>query len=279
VSGESVTLEVSSRRLLAAVLVGCVAVEVAFVLLDFFVSFDQGSDVPAIRRLFNITREDSLPGWFGPVQTLLLGLTLWLVWGVERRRRPGEWATAGWALVASFFTYMAIDDGSKLHERLGSAFSRGIEVGSTLDAFPSYGWQLLLLPAFALLGLFTLVFLWRELGDRTGRLLLFGGIGCFAVAVGLDFVEGLDPGLRDHPYRWLGRELDLYRVSRQRFGLSPYEVIAHVSKAIEETIEMFGTTLLWIAVLRHLASRTGEIRLRLSDDRTPRSGKIVGIPR
>jgi hypothetical protein len=274
VNGEGVTLEISSRRLLRAVLVGCVAVEIAFVLLDYFVSFAGGSDVAAIRRLFNITREDSLPGWFGPVQTLLLGLTLWLVWAVERRRRPSTWAPAGWALVGGFFLYMAIDDGSKLHERLGTAFARGFEAGSALDAFPSYAWQALFLPAFALLGLFTLVFLWRELGDRTGRLLLSGGIACFVVAVGLDFVEGLDPGLRDHPYRWLGRHLDLYRMSRERFGLSPYEVIAHVSKAVEETLEMFGTTLLWIAVLRHLTSRIGDIRLRFTDGACRAAAKL-----
>jgi hypothetical protein len=159
---------------------------------------------------------------------------------------------------------MAIDDGSKLHERIGSAFSSRVGDGTVLDAFPSYAWQLLFLPAFALLGLFTLVFLWRELGDRAGRLLLLGGISCFVAAVGLDFVEGLDPGYPDHPYRWLAAQLDMYHFSRRRFGRSPYEVIAHFSKSIEETIEMFGTTLLWVAVLRHLASHPGEVRVRFT---------------
>jgi len=264
VSGESVTLELPYRRLLVGVLVVCVAIEIAFVLLDYYVSFAGGSDVPAIRRLFNITREDGLPGWFGPVQTLLLGLTLWLVWAVERRRRPAEWRVAGWAVIASFFTYMAIDDGSKLHERLGSAFGRHIGDGTVLDSFPSYAWQLLFLPAFALLGVFTLVFSWRELGDRAGRLLLLGGIACFVVAVGLDFLEGLDPGDPDNPYRRLAAGLDLYQISRRRFGRSPYEVVLHFSKSIEETIEMFGTTLVWVAVLRYLASHPGEVRLRFT---------------
>jgi hypothetical protein len=259
---------------LLAVLLACVAVEVAFVLLDYFVSFAGGSDVPAVRRLFNITREDGLPGWFGPVQTLLLGLTLWLVWAVERRRRPAEWSMVGWAVVASFFTYMAIDDGSAVHERLGRALASGIGDGAVLESFPSYAWQLVFLPAFALLGVFTLLFLWRELGDRTGRLLLVAGIACFVVAVGLDFIEGLDPGDRDHPYRRLAAELDLYRVSRRKFGRSPYEVVAHFSKSIEETIEMFGTTILWVAVLRHVMSRAVELRFRFTGSGCRRAANL-----
>ena len=55
---------------------------------------------------------------------------------------------------------MAVDDGAQLHERLGSTFKAMREdVGSSLDFFPSYPWQILFLPIFGTLGLFMLWFL------------------------------------------------------------------------------------------------------------------------
>ena len=46
------------------------------------------------------------------------------------------------------------------------------------------------------MGLFLLVFLWRELKPRHAGVLVLAALSCFAFAVGLDFIEGLD---RDHP--------------------------------------------------------------------------------
>jgi hypothetical protein len=268
---DHVEVPIRPRRVLLTVFAVCVLLELAFVLLDYHVNYGGGTDVDAIRRLTNITREDGVSGWFAPVQTLLLALTLWAIWAVDRQQANPRRAL-GWAVVAGFFTYMAVDDGTKLHERVGTAIGLLGEhgtlgaPGSLLDAFPSYAWQVVFLPALSLLGVFTLVFLWRRLGDRTGRLLVAAGLGCFVAAVGLDFVEGLR---RDHPLNvqtWLVEHLDLYRFSRRRFGRSAYEVVAHFSKSLEETLEAFGTTLIWLAVLRHLMQRAGELRLRFGDE-------------
>lgn len=262
-----VQLEISRRRVLAAVLVTCLAVEGTLFLLDAQTYAADGGS-PPLRRLFNITREDGLAGWFGPVQTLMLALTCWAVWAVKRHRQPGR-GTAGWPVVASFFTYLAVDDGSKLHERLGTAAADHAcrtaacqQLQDLLGAFPSYAWQFLFLPALSVLAAFTLVFLWFQLGDRLGRLLLLAGIGFLTLAVAMDFVEGLAPRRPDHPYQWVIDRLDLYRASRRHFGRAAFEVVAHFSKAVEETLELLGTTLLWLAVLRHLMSGTSEVRLR-----------------
>ena len=135
-----------------------------------------------------------------------------------------------------------------------------------LAAFPSYAWQVVFLPGFALLGAFTLLFLWQRMPDLWGRGLVGGGLGCFVVAVGLDFVEGLP---REHPLNaqtWLIDRLDLYAVTRRHFGRSAFEVVAHFSKALEETLEALGTTLLWLALLRHLLRRTAAVRVNVAPD-------------
>jgi len=259
------------RRLTGAVLAVCVALEIAFVLLDYHVNYARGSDIGSIRRLFNITREDALPAFFATTQTFLVALTAWLLFGMVRRQGAARMRVLGWLVVAAFFTYMAIDDGAKVHERVGTAVrvaveraTPGIPAGQrTLPGFfPSYPWQVVFLPAFAGLGLFTLVFLTRELRERTSRLLVLAGVSCFVVAVGLDFIEGLDPG---HPWNvhfWIGSNWDIDVFARRRFARTAFDASLHFSKSLEETTEMFGTTLLWIALLRHLTEVTDELRIR-----------------
>ena len=258
---DQVEVRVRPRRVLWTVFAVCAGLEILFVVLDYFVNYRGSSSVGAIRRLTNITREDGLSGWFQPVQTLLVALTVWAIYVLERRLSPTRWQPLGWALVAAFFTYMAVDDGTKLHERVGTAFSATHGRDTLLAAFPSYAWQVVFLPAFALLGAFTLLFLWQRIPDRWGRALVVAGLGCFVVAVGLDFVEGLP---REHALNvqtWLIDRLDLYAAARRHFGRSAFEVVAHFSKSLEETLEGLGTTLLWIALLRHLMHRTGEVRV------------------
>ncbi|HJO37781.1 MAG TPA: hypothetical protein QF650_04180 [Vicinamibacterales bacterium] len=103
------------------------------------------------------------------------------------------------AVLALWFSYMTVDDGAQLHERIGTTVSILQEDAgsSALDLFPSYTWQLVFLPLFGGLGLFMAAFLWRELQDRPARLAVIAAIGCLVVAVGLDFFEGLE---EDHAW-------------------------------------------------------------------------------
>jgi hypothetical protein len=282
---DHIELRIRPRRVLLTVFLTCVAIELLLVWLDYYVNYGQWTRIGALRRLVNITREDGLAGWFQPVQTLLVALTAWAIWVVDRRHSPGLARSLGWAVVATFFTYMAVDDGTKLHERVGTAFrvmnerGRSATLGDVLlGIFPSYSWQIVFLPAFAALGAFTVIFLWRRLADRFSRLLVVAGIGCFVVAVGLDFVEGLP---RRHPLNlqtWAVERLDFNRFSRRRFGRSATEAAAHFSKSIEETLEEFGTTLLWLAFLQHLMSRSGELRLRFAPGTTEQGGPTASVP-
>ena len=263
-----VELTVDPHRLVRNVLLVCVLANLAFFLLDCFVNSRGWIDISSIRRLFNTTREDGMASWFAVTQTVMVALTLWLIFVTARQQPGSRWRHAGWLVLALFFTYMAIDDGSSLHERLGRAFVTIQESGpedswgaALLDIFPSYAWQVCFLPFFGALGLFTFVFLWRELNETYSRVLVAAAMACLVLAVGLDFVEGLDPEHRWNVYTRLSEGFGWEGLTTRGYD-TPYEVLRHFSKSIEESIEMLAMTILWIVFLRHWIRSAGDLRVR-----------------
>jgi len=258
-----IELQVDATRLARRVLGLCLLAEFAFVVLDYHINYGKWTETGALRRMFNIAREDSLASWFAVTQAFLIALTLWFVYAILRRSDYPRWRVTGWLVLAVFFTYMAVDDGAQIHERLGTAFkTASVAAGNSLGFFPSYTWQLLFLPLFAALGFFTLVFSWLELREGSLRTLLAAALCLLAVAVGLDFVEGLDD---DHPWNaftWLVEHYDIDPWTRARFGSSDFNTVRHFSKSIEEAMEMAANSFLWFVFLRHLPSITGGVNLR-----------------
>ncbi|MCI0363415.1 MAG: hypothetical protein L0Y44_00440 [Phycisphaerales bacterium] len=272
-----VKFTVRPRQLVRTLFIVCVSIEAALFFLDYQVNYGRLTEIDPIRRLFNTTREDGLASWMGVTQTALTALTLWLLYATVRKMRgASKWQHRGWLILALFVTYMAADDGATIHERMGSTFREVLERPTgggaaadptILDKFPSYPWQVLFVPVFGALGVFMLVFLWRQMSDRTSRIMVLGTIGCFAFAVGLDFLEGLDPGHRWNVYRFLSDQF-LSEFTQKRFGRSGYDTLLHFSKSLEEVVEMFGMTLLWLATLRHWMSLTDTMRLRFDRSAT-----------
>ena len=257
-------LTFSSNRLWRLTLIACLALEIAFVLLDYHVNYGRLTEIGALRRMTNIAREDGLASWFGTTQTLLVGLTAWVMVLLVRAQQAAPWRLAGWTVVALLFTYMAVDDGAQLHERFGTAVRVVSEDAgpAVLAFFPSYTWQVVFGPVFAALGFAIAVFLWRELSDRLSLALVGTAFCCFAVAAGLDFVEGLDA---DHPwnaYATLATRFDLDTWANARFGRSGAQALDHFARSCEEFLEMLGTTCFWVAFLRSLVAATPEIRVR-----------------
>ncbi len=251
-----VVLRVDAARMITALVLIAFAAEWALVLADATINYAKWTELSPIRRFFNITREDGLASWFGVTQTWMAALTLGLITWVVARGGAPRWKVRAWGAVTLFFGYMAMDDGSKLHERLGSAFDEyAADHGPSeqvLALFPSYPWQLLVLPFFVGMGLFMAWFLWRELAERRPRLMVAAAVGLMAAAVVLDFFEGMDPE----------DALNLHTHIRLAFGLSEYDV-SHFSKSIEECMEMMSITLLWAVFLRFLAGAAPELRVVL----------------
>jgi hypothetical protein len=244
-------IAIDGRRLPVRIFVFCLVIELLFVLLDAVVNYGELTDLGPLKRLFNITREDGLATWFMVTQTFVAALVLWLIFLVHRSRSCATRKIAAWGFLAGFFTYMAADDGAKIHERLGSIFSEVNETAGSdppADAlehlqgmFPSYDWQLVALPLLAAAGLFMVVFLLREIHDRKGRVLLFLAPGFMATAVGLDFIEGLDDSHAWNIQVWI----------REAFGLTKYTV-RHFAKSLEEFLEMVAISLLLMLFIRQL---------------------------
>ncbi len=111
------------------------------------------------------------------------------------------------------------------------------------------------------MGLFMLIFLWIELGRA--RLLL--AMSLLALAVGLDFIEGLSEDHRWNVYSWLAESTDLDSWTEARFEASAYETLEHFSRSIEEALEMAANSVLWFLFLRHLGTRGDELHIRFRE--------------
>jgi hypothetical protein len=272
-SEATATFTVQSDSLIRDVAFVAIGIEIALVLLDVVINFARPQGHGSIRRLFNITREDALPAWFATTQTLLIAVTLCVIWILVKHRGGSPWSRRGWLGLSVFFLYMAIDDGAKVHERVGTAlgdfFQSGPKaerswVSRVVDLFPSYDWQLFVLPIFVAVGVGMLFFLWRELNEKRSRMLLLAALGCLAVAVGLDFIEGLDEDHAWNVHAHLDRWLELDTWAESWFQKSGFDAVVHFSKAVEEFLEMLANTLFWVVFLRHLLGLYAEVRLRLA---------------
>jgi hypothetical protein len=257
-----VELEVDYRRLARRVLLACAAAELVLFAADYHLSFGALVDVGALRRMSNLAREDGLASWFQATQTLMAGLTLWLVYVLVRARGASRWIVRGWLVLAAFFTYMAVDDGAQIHERMASTFD-ALAGEDAVGFFPSYTWHLLFLPIFGALGMFLVLFLWRELKRTKARALLGVAMSCLVLAVGLDFIEGLEVSHSLNVWAHWARSSDGLRVwSFMTFGESAYDTLQHFSRAVEESLEMVAMSIFWSLFIAHLAVVGTDIRIR-----------------
>ena len=257
-TGTFAQLQVPSRQTVGSIICACLVLEIWLLLLDYHVNYGRLTQFDPIRHFTNITGESGLASWFGTTQTLAVALTVWLLALVARAERTARFSYGGWCVLAALFTYMAVDDGTQLHERVGTVLGGEL---AALRVFPSYTWQLIFVPAFGLLALFAVGFLWRELTTRVHLGLVFLALSCFVVAVGSDFFDGLQA---EHPlnlYTKLEAGYNLDGWTQARFGHTAYETLQHFSRAVEEFLEMVGMTIFWAVFLVELSSRN--IRLRV----------------
>lgn len=242
--GEEVRLDphLAVRRILVLVLV----LELLALAGDYVFNFYDVAGEIRIRRIFNIAREESIPTWLSSTQALALATTAWVV--SRLARRDGSRKTRrGWLGVAAFFLYVSIDDAASIHERLGSALEEAFASSPWVSQYPSFGWQILLAPLLAL-GLFaSAAFIWRQQPSTTARVLVIAALVGFALAQGIDYLEGVE---------------NLFYDWSRALVVGEYTV-SHTLRAIEEMLEMLSTTALWAPVLWHLADRASRLRIEM----------------
>ncbi|MCP3902363.1 MAG: hypothetical protein GY715_01910 [Planctomycetes bacterium] len=249
-------LKLRRDRFPLMVLLACFAIELLIYMADYWLNYRHIIDRGSIRRLFTTTTEDGIASWASQTQTALVAATLWILLFVLRAKGVSRWQLLGWAVLAAFFSYMSLDDGAKVHERVGSELRRWVEEQGDwrLDEhFPSYSWQFFLLPLFAAMGVFMLGFLWFQLKDWLARALLLTAIGMLVVAIGIDWIEGLDQKHELNLYNNIAEKFDLDKICRERFRKNGYVSVQHFFKSAEECFgEMGANSVLWFLFLRHL---------------------------
>jgi len=215
----AVAIQVSRQRAVNGIFFFCLGIEILIVLADIFLNYLEWIPFSPLRRVFNITREDGIGNWFSSIQTLLVGIVLWIIFAVDRREKK-KW---GWAVLASCFTFMAIDDATMFHERVGSSFEELATyfqpAQALVEQYPSYAWQIVFAPFLTAMGIYLVCFLWKELNQTPYRLWIVSALFCLVLAVLLDGIEGMElPLLSSYPDQ-------------------------HFLKLVEEFLEMFGHTL------------------------------------
>src|SRR3972149_7501278 len=205
-TGDSNTVGSSFRihtsRLIRNVFISSVLIELALFLLDFSVDLWSTQGRPGerpFRHLFLLSREDGLGSWLGTLQTLFAGFTLLLIYlKVKKDELASKWTTVSWGFLASFFLFWALDDGVQIHERVDTSISMILKashasssdiswIEKILIAYPSYPIHLIIVPVFGGIGIYILIFLWRELTDSLGRFLPILACVFFAMSLAIDF--------------------------------------------------------------------------------------------
>lgn len=228
-------VKVDAPDLARRVIVGALVAEAALFVLNYVFNFYDVANDLSIRRIFNIAREQSIPTFFASLQAVLVGTT---ALGLRATARNTAEARS-WLFVAVFWIYVGVDDNAEIHERLGSALARRTEDSALVEWWPGFSWQLFIAPILAAALFASCVIAWRFTGR--GLMMLLVCLGAFAVAQGIDVLEGLD-GKFDE---WA-----------DSLDMEPYTV-GHGFRSVEEMLEMIGTTAYWSVILSFFAVQLG----------------------
>ncbi|MCK5719163.1 MAG: hypothetical protein KAH84_04340 [Thiomargarita sp.] len=256
------------QRLIKIIFISCIASQVFLIIFDYIFNYLDIFDEKNIRRIWNIARENSIPTWFSSTQTQLLGVTVFLI-AMVQAANISRFKTFIWILIGLFFLWIGIDDAAEIHEKLGGALERimkkdGGESGVITQFLlqnPSFSWHTFIAPFFILCGLGMVIFLlidFWQLKLWQAKLshyiiLVFLGFGCWAIAQGIDFIEGLENA--DNIYKSIQQSLEI----KHKYG------VTHTFKVVEEVLEMFGTTLLWVGFLYYLAHISNGLQLKITN--------------
>lgn len=261
---QSVAIAINRRQFLTGLFLTCVIIIFGLIVADWVLNYAHGIESSAIRRLFNITREDGLASFVAVTLTLLAALTMWALWLLSRANGEARSVKIGWAVLAGMFTYLAVDDGAMIHERLGTALGNASAGGGWLVNFPSYYWQIIFVPILVVFGVYFLYFLFRRLDSPKKRWAIVVALGCLGLAIVLDFFEGLEPGSGLNIYTAIANSFDFADYARHTFGQTEYDTLLHFSKSLEESLEMLAMSLIWVTTLAHLLARYPNITFRSS---------------
>lgn len=220
-----------------------VLVAAIFLILDTVQFLLTGMVSEELLSLIDITNEGNIPTLYSSLLAIAVGVVAYLASATYKDKRLLK--RLSWFGISLFFIYVGIDDATHFHERLATLVSNNLKDSDDISAlsrsflsFKSYYWQALLLPLFSVIAIFMLVFLKNELKDGKAYRYFIYGITCYVFAVALDYIDGI-------PAYYT------YITNNSALALSE---IRHISRAIEEFIEIVGTSFICVAFMRFFSS-------------------------
>ena len=229
---------------------------VLLVICDVIFTYLDVTGYYLFRRSFDMTREESIPNWYASILLFGIGLTCSLLAVVHRAIKSARSLASTWLFFALFCGFLSADDGARIHERAGPFFKdltqngiAGFQVfGGVLESSATYSWQIFVLPIFLFVGFFMLIWGHQHIGNKQVKRWVLLGAGCIAVAIALDYFEGLVK----------------YKVISLDDRVLSAETIEHFQRVIEEFLEMTGFILALRGLSAHLFELMDTSRLTVS---------------
>ncbi len=191
---------------------------------------------PLIERQLNLTKEVNLATWYS---SALLFLAALVAFANSRITPPSvhlkKWYRPGWLGLSLVCLGLSADETSQLHEMLGRWYSQNfgpiLGLTSGIGGRPAYAWLLVYSPAIvaAAVGMF-LFFRSCFARSRVSLRTAYAGLTCWVGSIAFEYVE-----------------------SQMRRFSPPWGV----QGALEEGLEIVGTTCLLIAFTEFLRAQTG----------------------
>lgn len=187
------------------------------------------SDSPLV-DYFSLTEEKNVPTWWSSLLLVACSAILALI-AATKRRGPGQFK-GHWVVLSAIFCYMSIDELVEIHEWLNSLKSVDHRHGILY-----YGW---VIPAGAIVIVFALSYLrfLFHLPPKTRNQVALAGVIFVGGAIGIELLLGV----------WT----DVHGENNFTWALIG---------AVEEAMEMLGSSLFLLALLRYLGSSPLEIHI------------------
>ncbi|MDH3692687.1 MAG: peptidase M48 Ste24p, partial [Gammaproteobacteria bacterium] len=208
--------------------------------LLFFYFYLGDGELFGLVDFFDFDHEGNVPTLYSAVSIVFCSTLLALITHANWRRLDGK--RFYWLGLTILFLFLAIDEGTAIHEEVGTFLSRYMDGRGLLY----FLWVVPYGIATVILGLAYLRFVWGLPRDTRTRFVMAGVIFVTG-ALGLDMLGA--------------READLNGYATVTYSLL---------YSLEEMLEMLGIVLFIYALLSHLAQEIGylSVRLELAHDST-----------
>jgi hypothetical protein len=243
-------ITLSPRRIICVLSLIILALTTAHIILMTLYALYPGTSesganpLRELSKLFDMDSEGNPPAWYSSFGLLVCSGLLGIIAFDSLMKK--RWFSRQWIVLAIIFLYLALDEGSGLHDRriisLRSVLGQmGISFASWL-----YSWVLVAIPVLLIFG----SWYWRFL------LHLPRNIRLLFLLAAATYIGGA-----------VGVETMTWYFDRLWGGFVRTDTAFVLLVAVEESAEMVGALIFIHALMSYIRSHVGEIRLRFDDRR------------